>query len=113
MAVSARDLEHQKSLALRALLTGPQSRESIDRICRASNGPAVIAKLKNDHALGVATELVPFVAQGGRWSRYGVYHLHQTSRNAARELLARWAKDALTAAEINAGAPRGKQEKNQ
>ncbi|MEA3299136.1 MAG: hypothetical protein U9R22_02850 [Pseudomonadota bacterium] len=64
---------------IRALLTGPQSRETIDRVAGASNGPEVIRQLRVN-GLIIPCELVPHTDRDGRPGKHGVYHLSESDR---------------------------------
>lgn len=75
----------QKRL-LAALLRQPVSRERADRICRASNAPDVVLKLRA-RGVPIQTERVPCVTHDGNPSFYGRYWLDNAGKVAAREML--------------------------
>lgn len=86
-----RPLTAREYRVLSALLAGPISREEVDGTAPASNGPAIIAGLR-ERNIDIHTELVPFITKDGVQSRYGVYHLKKGSRPLVRKLLARGGK---------------------
>ena len=65
------------------------AREAIDRIARASNGPAIIqalrCKLGNDAAIEM--ERVPVIDADGKTARAGRYRLSDAGRAVATELM--------------------------
>ena len=76
-------------LAALASATDWITREAIDRIARASNGPAVVQalrrKLGNDAAVEMAR--VPVIDADGKTARAGRYRLSDTHRAKAISLL--------------------------
>ena len=64
---------------INALLSGPRTREQIDRIAGASNGPEVIRQIR---AKGVAIkcQMVRHIDRDGKPGRHGLYHLPRTER---------------------------------
>lgn len=71
---------------MRALMQGPQSREAIDRIAGASNGPAVIQQLR---ILGyeIPCTRVSHKDRDGLAGWHGVYSLSPQDRLRLREWL--------------------------
>ena len=78
-----------RTLTALAHTQGWISRESIDRIARASNGPAVVQalrrKLGNDAAIEMAR--VPVIDADGKTAQAGRYRLSDTHRAQAVALL--------------------------
>lgn len=72
--------------AIAALRVRAQTRESIDRVAGASNGPDLVAELRRRN-LDVPCTRVPCYDRDGCEVLRGVYHL----TNADRRKLARWA----------------------
>lgn len=72
---------------MRALYSGPHSREEIDRIAGASNGPEVVRQLR---VLGweIPCELVPHIDRDGLRGRHGVYCLAPADRKRLQDWLA-------------------------
>ena len=71
---------------LRALVNGPTTREDVDRIARASNGPDVVYRLRAKGA-DILTDLVPHTTADGERSRHGLYSLSPDGRRAVQEWL--------------------------
>ncbi len=71
---------------LLALVDGPRTREDVDRIARASNGPDIIHRLRHKGA-AIVTDLVPHITADGERSRHGLYSLTRDGRRAVREWL--------------------------
>lgn len=70
--------------ALHALLLRPVPREHLDRVAGCSNGPALIAALR-DLGLGMfglPCTMIPDHDRDGQPIRRGVYHLAETGRRA-------------------------------
>lgn len=66
--------EGQERRALRALMRGPVTREGLDRAAPASNGPAVVARLRA-RGVEISCEMREGTNRHGEPCRYGVYHL--------------------------------------
>lgn len=64
---------------LAALLEGPLSREQVDRIAGASNGPQVVLELRR-LGLDIPCERVPCVDRDGAYGRRGSYSLTVADR---------------------------------
>lgn len=64
----------RKIRLVRGLLTGPKTREQVDRIAGASNGPEIIRQLR---ALGLRIDcrMMPSTDRDGLPCRYGLYSL--------------------------------------
>ncbi len=77
----------RQSRALSALLTGPKTREQIDRIAGASNSPDVIGRLRKRFGLTLPCELERIRDQDGRSVERGVYSLTDEDAATARHLL--------------------------
>lgn len=73
--------------ALSALLTGPKTREQIDRIAGASNSPDVIGRLRKRFGMTLPCELERIRDQDGRSVERGVYSLTAQDATKARHLL--------------------------
>jgi hypothetical protein len=77
---------------LAALLTRPRSREDIDRIAGASNGPAAIAELR---ALGLPKsdclpcERTPCIDRDGKEVKRGIYWLTPAGRRRVLDWIRR------------------------
>lgn len=71
-------LTRRQERALCALVESPRSREEIDRITGASNGPEVISQLRK---LGIAIEchMVPHLDRDGLPGRHGIYSLSKAA----------------------------------
>lgn len=65
--------------ALAALVEHPRSREELDRITGASNGPEVIAQLRR-RGIGVKCELVAHTDRDGKKGRHGVYWIPESEK---------------------------------
>lgn len=75
--------------ALHALMLRPVPREHLDRVAGCSNGPDLIANLR-DLGLGEAGLPCTMIAgrdQDGEKIRYGVYHLTEAGRRAVNAWL--------------------------
>jgi hypothetical protein len=66
-----------------ALLNGPKTREEIDRIAGASNGPEIVRQLRVN-GLEIFCELVGHIDRDGRPGKHGVYHLTANDRAKVR-----------------------------
>lgn len=73
---------------LHALLVRSQTREHIDRIAGASNGPELIAELRR-RGLAAPCDRVPVIDRDGFEVKRGVYHLTATDRRKIHEWLRR------------------------
>lgn len=81
---------------LHALQLRPVPREHLDRVAACSNGPDLIANLR-ELGLGVAgllCTMVPDRDQDGRRIKRGVYHLTEAGRRAINAWLGRRARKA-------------------
>ena len=58
------------------------SRESIDRIARASNGPEVIRQLRHTHGVGIDMQRIEVMDADGLASNPGRYQLTRKGREA-------------------------------
>lgn len=76
--------------AIHALQMGPRTRETIDRITGASNGPDLIYRLR-DKGLVLGCTRVPAIDRDGRRVWYGVYSLSEGDK---RRLHQWWAGGA-------------------
>lgn len=65
--------------ALAALLAGPVSREQLDAVAGASNGPALVAQLRQA-GLSLPCTRIQATDRDGRRCRLGVYSLSPTDR---------------------------------
>lgn len=77
----------RQSRALSALLTGPKTREQIDRIAGASNSPDVIGRLRRRFGMTLPCELERIRDRDGRSVERGVYSLTAQDATKARHLL--------------------------
>lgn len=73
--------------ALSALLTGPKTREQIDRIAGASNSPDVIGKMRRRFGLKLPCQRERIQDRDGHSVERGVYHLTDEDAATARCLL--------------------------
>lgn len=74
--------------AIHALLRRPMPREQLDREAGASNGPALVAELR-DRGLEVPCRRTPCLDRDGREVRRGIYVLTQRDRIRIAKWLAR------------------------
>ncbi|MGL6159943.1 hypothetical protein [Microbulbifer sp.] len=65
--------------AVSALLERPRSREELDRITGASNGPEVVAQLRR-RGFDIPCRLVPHIDRDGLAGQHGIYHLSENDR---------------------------------
>lgn len=72
---------------LRALLVGQRTREEIDRIAGASNGPDAILNLRQRFALSIPCTRKSSRDRDGQPVQVGIYRLTDADRTAARRLL--------------------------
>jgi hypothetical protein len=77
--------------AIHALLRRPMPREQLDREAGASNGPALVAELR-DRGLDLPCDRVPCLDRDGREVRRGIYNLTQRDRIRIARWLARRAR---------------------
>lgn len=63
------------------------SREEVDRVIPASNGPEYIRQLKEKLGLEIPCERVPFTTIDGMRSTRGIYRLTEDDRQRVRALL--------------------------
>ncbi|MBV8470698.1 MAG: hypothetical protein JOY60_12675 [Burkholderiaceae bacterium] len=89
-----RKLSPRQARALAALLRGPASRESLDRISGASNSPDVIAKLRRTYGLNIVCNLRRTRDRDGRSVEHGIYVLTEAQRARAVALLGLSAGDS-------------------
>jgi len=73
--------------ALNALLRRPIPREQLDREAGCSNGPDLIAELRQ-RGLSIPCDRAPTFDRDGREVQRGIYHLTSTDRRKLREWLA-------------------------
>lgn len=86
-ASAARPLTPRCRRLLEALLTGPKSREELDRIVGASNGPEQVARARRLYGLTIPCEMHGGLDRDGLSVKFGVYSLSPADRlNAARLL---------------------------
>lgn len=77
----------REGAALRALLRGPVQREALDRICRVSNSPDVVKRLRR-RGVAIACQIESTENGDGETVRFGVYHLPTAeTRDNARATL--------------------------
>jgi hypothetical protein len=76
--------------AIRALEISPRTREAIDRIAGASNGPELIAELRR-RCLQIPCAMVPCIDRDGFEVKRGVYSLTDQDRLNIR----RWLKNRV------------------
>lgn len=69
-----------------ALLNGPKSRERIDRIAGASNGPEIVRQLRAN-GICINCELVPHINCDSKLGKHGVYYLPATQKRTLRRWL--------------------------
>lgn len=72
---------------LLALLERRCTREDVDRIAGASNGPDVVRQLRQRHGLNILCSRRASHDRGGRKIEIGIYHLAPTDSAAARRLI--------------------------
>jgi hypothetical protein len=76
--------------AVRALQISPRTREAIDRIAGASNGPELVAELRR-RGLQIPCEMTPCIDRDGREVKRGVYYFTDQDRRNIR----RWLKNRV------------------
>lgn len=86
-ARAARPLTPRCRRLLAALLTGPKSREELDRIMGASNGPEQVARARRLYGLTIPCEKRGGLDRDGLSIKFGVYSLSPADRLAAARLL--------------------------
>ena len=90
-ANSTRRLSPREARTLTALVHAKDwlAREAIDRIARASNGPAVVQALRRKMGNDAAIEMqrVPVIDADGKTAQAGRYRLSDTHRTRAVALL--------------------------
>lgn len=74
---------HRRILA--ALLAGPVTREQVDELAGASNGPDEVLRLRRVHGLVIPCQRKDGRDRDGRSCQFGVYHL--TTADAQRAAL--------------------------
>lgn len=62
-----------------ALLNGPKTREQVDRIAGASNGPEVVRQIRVN-GLGIVCHMELHIDRDGKPGKHGVYHLPRSER---------------------------------
>lgn len=73
--------------ALQALLAAPQSREDIDRITGASNGPDEVMRIRRQYELTIPCPREDGVDMDGHAVQVGVYHLTSADKIKVKRLL--------------------------
>jgi hypothetical protein len=73
---------------LLALLAGQRTREEIDRIAGASNGPDEILNLRQQFALSIPCQRQKSRDRDGHPVQVGIYRLTDADRTTARRVLA-------------------------
>ena len=73
---------------LLALLAGQRTREEIDRIAGASNGPDEILNLRQQFALSILCQRQKSRDRDGHPVQVGIYRLTDADRTTARRVLA-------------------------
>ncbi|WP_444910459.1 hypothetical protein [Microbulbifer sp. TRSA005] len=74
-----RPLSPRQARALEILLTGPCSRERLDRVTGASNGPNVIMQLRK-RGISIQCRMEGHIDRDGIAGRHGVYWLPDSER---------------------------------
>jgi len=85
MTAAALSPRHRR--ALQALLDGPQTREQIDRITGASNGPDEVMTLRHRFGLSIPCERYKDFDRDQHRVEFGVYSLTDSDRAAVLALL--------------------------
>lgn len=85
-AQAIRSERHRR--VLRALLRGPKTREQLDRIAGASNGPDVVFKLRRRFGLVIPCALGVVCDRDGHSVERGTYSLSEADRPTAAVLVA-------------------------
>lgn len=83
-----RPLTPRRRRLLLALLSGQRTREAIDRIAGASNGPDEILNLRHQFGLSIPCRRKGSKDRDGHPVQVGIYRLTDTDRTTARRLLA-------------------------
>lgn len=73
---------------LLALLSGPKTREQLDRAAGASNGPDVVLKLRRRYGLQLPCTLGAVRDRDGATVERGIYRLSQSDRPTVAALVA-------------------------
>lgn len=73
--------------ALLALLSGPQTREQIDWVTGASNGPDEVRRIRRHFGLTIPCPRIDGTDMDGRKVQFGIYRLTDADRTTARRLL--------------------------
>ena len=81
----------REARALCELLRRPAPREVLDKVAGCSNGPALVAHLR-EGGLDVPCERVPCLDRDGKEVRRGIYSLTKRDRWKAYGAFAAWAK---------------------
>lgn len=76
-----RNYTPREQRVIEALRKVPVSREEVDAIAGASNGPAVISNLRHKCGCKIWTQMVSKIDQDGLQTKYGVYHLIREASN--------------------------------
>lgn len=79
-------LTQRQHRVIAALLNGPRSREQIDRIAGASNGPEVIRQLR-ESGFTIVCEMVKHTDRDGKPGKHGIYHFTANDRQKALDYL--------------------------
>jgi hypothetical protein len=82
------NLTPRRHRLLLALLAGQRTREEIDRIAGASNGPDEILNLRQQFALSIPCQRQKGRDRDGHPVQVGIYRLSENDRKTVRRLLA-------------------------
>lgn len=83
---------HLRAVAM--FMTRPLSREALDRVAGASNGPALIADLRS-RGLEIPCERIDFIDRDGRSCQPGVYYFTDSDRRKISKWLKKRDKAAI------------------
>lgn len=91
-----RPVSSRQAPVLSALLQGPQTREQIDRIAGASDGPDVVARLRRRIGLVIPVTLNTVRVRDGRNVERGIYALAASAPERAASFLLALSKGSTT-----------------
>ena len=84
--IDKRQLGPREVRTLKALLKGSVSRETLDRLAGAANGPGIIFRLRR-RGFSIHCSHQPCKDRDGLKTHFGVYHLAEGSRQKAIDAL--------------------------
>ncbi|WP_445355707.1 hypothetical protein ACJJI5_05065 [Microbulbifer sp. EKSA008] len=85
ISIKQRPFTARQERALKTLLNGPCSRERLDRVAGASNGPEIISQLRK-RGIQVQCRRVAHIDRDGLSGSHGVYWLPDSERQRINSL---------------------------